>query len=50
MHRGVIVEKGPTEALYTQPAAEYTKILLASVPSLEPRRRARDTEIPGVQR
>ncbi|MGE0062383.1 MAG: ATP-binding cassette domain-containing protein [Xanthobacteraceae bacterium] len=49
MHRGVIVETGPTETLYTQPAAEYTKILLASVPSLEPRRRARDAEIPGVQ-
>jgi peptide/nickel transport system ATP-binding protein/oligopeptide transport system ATP-binding protein len=49
MNRGTIVETGPTEALYTRPQADYTKILLASVPSLEPRRRAKDAGIPGVQ-
>jgi peptide/nickel transport system ATP-binding protein/oligopeptide transport system ATP-binding protein len=49
MNRGVIVETGPTETLYTRPSVEYTKILLASVPSLEPRRRAKDAGIPGVQ-
>jgi ABC-type oligopeptide transport system ATPase subunit len=48
MNRGTIVESGPTETLYTRPQADYTKILLASVPSLAPRRRAKD-EIPGVQ-
>jgi peptide/nickel transport system ATP-binding protein/oligopeptide transport system ATP-binding protein len=48
MQRGVIVETGPTETLYTRPSADYTKILLASVPSLTPRRRAKNAEIPGV--
>jgi peptide/nickel transport system ATP-binding protein/oligopeptide transport system ATP-binding protein len=48
MQRGVIVETGPTETLYTRPSADYTKILLASVPSLVPRRRAKNAEIPGV--
>jgi peptide/nickel transport system ATP-binding protein/oligopeptide transport system ATP-binding protein len=40
MHRGAIVESGPCETLYTRPAADYTKTLLASVPSLDPHRRA----------
>lgn len=39
MHRGVIVEAGPCERLYTNPTAEYTRLLLASVPSLDPHRR-----------
>ena len=41
MHRGAIVEFGPCETLYTRPTAEYTKTLLASVPSLNAHRRDR---------
>jgi ABC-type oligopeptide transport system ATPase subunit len=33
MHRGAIVETGPAETVYTKPQEEYTKALLASVPS-----------------
>lgn len=35
MHRGAIVEQGPSEAIYTRPQADYTKLLLSSVPSLD---------------
>jgi ABC-type oligopeptide transport system ATPase subunit len=41
MHRGAIVESGPCETLYTKPVADYTKALLASVPSLNAHGRAR---------
>jgi ABC-type glutathione transport system ATPase component len=41
MHRGVIVETAPCETLYTQPTADYTKVLLASVPSLNACQRER---------
>ena len=39
MQRGLLVETGPSETLYTRPTADYTKALLSSVPSLDPRRR-----------
>lgn len=35
MHRGSVVEQGPSEKIYTQPEADYTKMLLASVPALD---------------
>lgn len=34
MHRGKIVESAPAEAIYKDPQNEYTKSLLAAVPSL----------------
>ena len=34
MRRGVIVEEGPAEQVYTRPSHEYTRELLAAVPSL----------------
>ena len=34
MHRGKIVESAPAEAIYKDPRNEYTKSLLAAVPSL----------------
>jgi peptide/nickel transport system ATP-binding protein/oligopeptide transport system ATP-binding protein len=34
MHRGKIVESAPAESIYNDPRHEYTKSLLAAVPSL----------------
>jgi oligopeptide/dipeptide ABC transporter ATP-binding protein len=34
MHAGVVVERGPTEQIFTSPAHEYTRALLASVPDV----------------
>jgi peptide/nickel transport system ATP-binding protein len=39
MYLGKIVEIGPVQAVYAQPAHPYTRALLASMPSLDPRRR-----------
>lgn len=33
MHRGVIVEEGPTEQIFNNPQDEYTKKLIAAIPS-----------------
>jgi ABC-type glutathione transport system ATPase component len=50
MQRGLLVETGPSETLYTRPTAAYTKALLSSVPSLDPsRRRARLRNQPAAQ-
>lgn len=35
MYRGKIVEQGYTEAIFTNPAHDYTRLLLESLPSLE---------------
>ena len=35
MHRGEIVEHGPTASLYAQPQHDYTRSLLASVPGAQ---------------
>ena len=40
MYLGRIVETGPTERIFTEPRHPYTKALLASIPSLDPARRA----------
>jgi peptide/nickel transport system ATP-binding protein len=34
MHRGVVVERGPTEQIFSDPAHEYTRELLAAVPDV----------------
>jgi peptide/nickel transport system ATP-binding protein len=34
MHRGVVVERGPTDQIFTDPAHEYTRELLAAVPDV----------------
>jgi peptide/nickel transport system ATP-binding protein/oligopeptide transport system ATP-binding protein len=35
MHHGKIVESGPPERVYSEPAHDYTRTLLAAVPSLD---------------
>ncbi|ROR73377.1 ABC transporter ATP-binding protein [Bogoriella caseilytica] len=45
MHRGQIVEEGPTAQIFTDPQHEYTRTLLDSVPTRRPgHRRARRNE------
>jgi ABC-type glutathione transport system ATPase component len=39
LHRGVIVETGPTEQIYRHPSHAYTQMLLSSVPNHDPRGR-----------
>ncbi|MGI8896138.1 MAG: ABC transporter ATP-binding protein [Casimicrobiaceae bacterium] len=39
LRQGELVEMGPTEALLSNPQHAYTKMLIASVPSLTPKRR-----------
>ncbi|MFN3687372.1 ABC transporter ATP-binding protein [Salinarimonas sp.] len=36
MRRGVVVEQGPARAVFANPSHDYTRMLIASVPSLEP--------------
>jgi ABC-type glutathione transport system ATPase component len=36
LHRGVIVETGPTEQIYRDPSHPYTRMLLSSVPNHDP--------------
>lgn len=36
MHHGDLVEHGPSEEVFTNPQAEYTKELLAAIPSADP--------------
>jgi len=38
MHRGRLVETGPTRAVFAAPSEDYTRQLLAALPSLRPRR------------
>ena len=46
MYLGKVCEIAPTEALYSEPRHPYTATLLASVPSLKPRRREERPEMP----
>jgi len=46
MYLGRVCEVAPTTSLYAAPRHPYTSMLLASVPSLEPRRRAPRRELP----
>jgi peptide/nickel transport system ATP-binding protein len=39
MYLGRIVERGPTEAIFAEPAHPYTKGLLAAIPSIDPANR-----------
>ncbi|MBY0399508.1 ATP-binding cassette domain-containing protein [Myxococcota bacterium] len=50
MYLGRIVEHGPTERIFARPAHPYTRALLASIPSLDPKRIAAQpgTEGPPV--
>jgi peptide/nickel transport system ATP-binding protein len=50
LQRGEVVEFGPARELLAQPRHEYTKMLIASVPSLQPRRRVIATGSPVVLR
>lgn len=48
MHDGVVVEQGPTEKVLTAPEHEYTKALLAAVPSASTRG-TRLSASPGIR-
>ncbi|MGB0412290.1 MAG: ATP-binding cassette domain-containing protein [Pikeienuella sp.] len=41
MYLGEIVEEGPTREIFTNPQHDYTKSLLAAIPSLDPDQRSR---------
>ena len=47
MYLGEIVETGPTEELFENPQHPYTKALLSSIPTLNPRTRGRTIELSG---
>lgn len=47
MYLGELVEEGPTRELFANPKMDYTKSLLAAIPSLDPDRKSR---IPGFER
>lgn len=47
MYLGRIVESGPTEEVFRRPAHPYTRMLLAAVPSLEPRARTAAARVVG---
>ncbi|SEA39178.1 ABC transporter ATP-binding protein [Rubrimonas cliftonensis] len=47
MYLGRVVESGSVDDIYDNPRHPYTRALLASVPSLDPRRRTRETPIAG---
>ena len=47
MYLGRVVETGPVEAIYSRPRHPYTRALLASKPSMDPRRRTRIMPLAG---
>ncbi len=47
MYLGKVVEMGPVQSVYEHPAHPYTRALLASMPSMDPRRRTQAAPIMG---
>lgn len=47
MYLGKVVEFGPVQSVYENPAHPYTKALLASMPSMDPRQRTQAAPIVG---
>ncbi|WP_129115163.1 ABC transporter ATP-binding protein [Halegenticoccus tardaugens] len=47
MYLGEIVEVGPTERLFADPQHPYTRALLSSIPTPDPRKRGRGIELTG---
>ncbi|MBK1685003.1 ABC transporter ATP-binding protein [Rhodoferax fermentans] len=47
MYLGKVVEMGPVESVYAHPAHPYTRALLASMPSMDPRQRTQAAPIVG---
>jgi oligopeptide transport system ATP-binding protein len=47
MYVGQVMEEAPTEELFAQPLHPYTRVLFASIPSLDPSRRGSLNPVPG---
>ncbi|WP_227353100.1 ABC transporter ATP-binding protein [Haladaptatus salinisoli] len=47
MYLGEIVESGPTDAVFERPQHPYTRALLSSMPTPDPRRRGQTVELTG---
>lgn len=47
MYLGQVVEIGPVDALYAQPAHPYTRALLGAMPSMDPERRTKEAPLAG---
>ncbi|MCC6777346.1 MAG: ATP-binding cassette domain-containing protein [Hyphomicrobiales bacterium] len=47
MYLGAVVEQGPTEAIFSRPQHPYTRALLSSKPTIDPRRRTTELPIQG---
>ena len=47
MYLGKVVEMGPVASVYAHPAHPYTRALLASMPSMDPRRRTQAAPLVG---
>ena len=47
MYLGKVVEIGPVDAVYAKPAHPYTRALLASMPSMDPRQRTLKAPLAG---
>ncbi|MFC6864994.1 ABC transporter ATP-binding protein [Halomicroarcula sp. GCM10025817] len=47
MYLGEIVEQAPTEQLFTSPRHPYTEVLVASIPTIDPRERGQRVRLSG---